>query len=138
MLSFSPYRYHHEAQHICLVKLKESKRQRNAELPGTLFNVPCPLGACGVVCSASTALSDRGSALGTCISSCPIPTLPWWPSTCQAGGSGGSSRNPLLSDWQLFALLTVAPAERRKEAKVSTVRTGRHSGAQSPRVPDVP
>ncbi|OWK06711.1 hypothetical protein Celaphus_00012067 [Cervus elaphus hippelaphus] len=40
-------------------------------------------------------------------------------STCRGGGSGGSSRNPLLSDWKLLALFTTAPAERSKETSAS-------------------
>lgn len=88
--------------------------------------VPCPSGAYGV-CLLSTGCPSRLWQLTVhlyFLKSYPSPVVApylqgrrfWGPPTCRGGGSGGSSRKPLLSDWQLLALFTVAPGEGDEEA----------------------
>ena len=104
-----------EAQLLSSEKSKENKKERSTELSALAHGdstLPCPLGACRMS-------SKHWLLFSTVVThfislSFPISTLKGR-STCRGGGSGGSSRNPLLSDWKLFALFTTAPAERSKE-----------------------
>ena len=106
-----------EAQLLSSEKSKENKKERSTELSALAHRdstLPCPLGACHMSSKHWLLFSTVVTHFNLISPSVPISTLKG-PSTCRGGGSSGSSRNPLLSDWQLFALFTMAPAERNKE-----------------------